>query len=46
MPDVSARLRDLGLIPAPMSRAEWGAFYTDQVELWSAVPSRANIRIE
>jgi tripartite-type tricarboxylate transporter receptor subunit TctC len=46
MPEVVARLRDLGLIPAPMGRAEWGAFYTAQVEQWSAVPRRANIRIE
>jgi tripartite-type tricarboxylate transporter receptor subunit TctC len=46
MPEVQARLRDLGLIPAPMGRAEWGAFYTAQVEQWSAVPRRANIRIE
>jgi tripartite-type tricarboxylate transporter receptor subunit TctC len=46
MPEVGAKLRDLGLIPAPMARAEWGAFYTAQVEQWSAVPRRANIRIE
>jgi tripartite-type tricarboxylate transporter receptor subunit TctC len=46
MPDVAAKLRDLGLIPAPMTRAEWGSFYTAQVEQWSAVPRRANIRIE
>jgi tripartite-type tricarboxylate transporter receptor subunit TctC len=46
MPDVAPKLRDLGLIPAPMTRAEWGAFYTQQVAQWSAVPRRANIRIE
>jgi tripartite-type tricarboxylate transporter receptor subunit TctC len=46
MPEVAARLQGLGLIPAPMSRAEWGSFYTAQVEQWSAVPRRANIRIE
>jgi tripartite-type tricarboxylate transporter receptor subunit TctC len=46
MPDVAPKLRDLGLIPAPMSRAEWGAFYVAQVEQWSAVPRRAGIRIE
>jgi tripartite-type tricarboxylate transporter receptor subunit TctC len=46
MPDVAAKLRDLGLIPAPMTRAEWGAFYDQQVAQWSAVPRRANIRIE
>ena len=46
MPDVAPKLRDLGLIPAPMTRPEWGAFYLAQVEQWSAVPRRANIRIE
>jgi len=46
MPDVEARLAGLGLTPAPMSRPEWGAFYLAQVEQWSAVPRRANIRIE
>ncbi len=46
MPEVAPRLRDLGLIPAPMSRDEWGRFYLAQVEQWSAVPRRANIRIE
>lgn len=46
MPDVEARLAGLGLTPAPMTRAAWGAFYTAQVEQWSAVPRRANIRIE
>jgi len=46
MPDVAARLAGLGLTPAPMTRAEWGAFHTAQVEQWSAVPRRANIRVE
>lgn len=46
MPEVSAKLRELGLIPAPMSRQEWGEFYRAQVDLWSAVPRRANIRVE
>jgi tripartite-type tricarboxylate transporter receptor subunit TctC len=46
MPDVAPKLRDLGLIAAPMSRAEWGAFYLAQVGQWSAVPRRAGIRIE
>ncbi len=46
MPDVETRLAGLGLTPAPMTRAEWGAFYTAQVEQWSAVPRRANIRVE
>jgi tripartite-type tricarboxylate transporter receptor subunit TctC len=46
MPEVAARLRGLGLIPAPMSRTEWGSFYAAQVEQWSAVPRRANVRIE
>jgi tripartite-type tricarboxylate transporter receptor subunit TctC len=46
MPEVQARLRALGLIPAPMTRAEWGTFYTTQVEQWSAVPRRANMRID
>lgn len=46
IPEVSARLRDLGLIPAPMTRAEWGGFYLAQVEQWSAVPRRANMRVE
>ena len=46
MPEVAARLRDLGLIPAPMARAAWGSFYSAQVEQWSAVPRRANIRVE
>jgi tripartite-type tricarboxylate transporter receptor subunit TctC len=46
MPDVAPKLRDLGLIPAPMSRAEWGAFYLAQVEQWSAVPRRAGVRVE
>ena len=46
MPEVTARLRDLGLIPAPMARAAWGSFYSAQVEQWSAVPRRANIRVE
>jgi tripartite-type tricarboxylate transporter receptor subunit TctC len=46
MPEVAARLAGLGLIAAPMSRAAWGAFYAAQVEQWSAVPRRANVRIE
>ncbi|MGG5823702.1 Bug family tripartite tricarboxylate transporter substrate binding protein [Falsiroseomonas sp. HW251] len=46
MPEVGPKLRDLGLIAAPMSRSEWGAFYLAQVEQWSAVPRRAGIRIE
>jgi tripartite-type tricarboxylate transporter receptor subunit TctC len=46
MPEVTAKLSGLGLIPAPMKRAEWGSFYAAQVEQWSAVPRRANIRIE
>jgi hypothetical protein len=29
-----------------MARAAWGSFYSAQVEQWSAVPRRANIRIE
>jgi tripartite-type tricarboxylate transporter receptor subunit TctC len=46
MPEVAPRLRDLGLIPAPMSRAAWGAFYLAQVEQWSAVPRRAGVRVD
>jgi tripartite-type tricarboxylate transporter receptor subunit TctC len=46
MPEVAAKLRELGLIAAPMGRAEWGTFYAAQVEQWSAVPRRAGIRVE
>jgi tripartite-type tricarboxylate transporter receptor subunit TctC len=46
IPDVSARLQQLGLIPAPMTREQWTAFYRIEVERWSAVPRRANVRIE
>jgi tripartite-type tricarboxylate transporter receptor subunit TctC len=46
MPEVATRLRDLGLIPAPMARTAWGSFYSAQVEQWSAVPRRANIRVD
>jgi tripartite-type tricarboxylate transporter receptor subunit TctC len=46
VPEVQARLGTLGLIPKPMGREEWGRFYLAEVERWSAVPRRANIRIE
>ncbi|NKC30894.1 Bug family tripartite tricarboxylate transporter substrate binding protein [Falsiroseomonas selenitidurans] len=46
VPEVQARLRGLGLIQAPMSRTEWGRLYLAEVERWSAVPRRANIRVE
>ncbi|WP_439595764.1 Bug family tripartite tricarboxylate transporter substrate binding protein [Falsiroseomonas sp.] len=46
VPEVQARLGTLGLIPAPMAREEWARFYLAEVERWSAVPRRANIRIE
>ena len=46
VPEVQARLGDLGLIPAPMAREEWHRFYLAEVARWSAVPRRANIRIE
>jgi tripartite-type tricarboxylate transporter receptor subunit TctC len=46
MPEVQARLQGLGLIPAPLGRAEWHRLYLAEVEKWSAVPRRANIRIE
>ena len=45
-PEVGTRLSGLGLIPAPMTREEWQRFYGTEVEKWSAVPRRANIRIE
>ncbi len=46
MPDVAARLTQMGLVPAPMGRAEWQRFYLDQVALWSEVPRRAGVRVE
>ncbi|MGG5889714.1 Bug family tripartite tricarboxylate transporter substrate binding protein [Falsiroseomonas sp. HC035] len=46
VPEVQARLDTLGLIPKPTGREEWGRFYLAEVERWSAVPRRANIRIE
>jgi tripartite-type tricarboxylate transporter receptor subunit TctC len=46
MPEVAVRLRDMGLIPAPMSREAWGAFLSEQVVAWSAVPRRAGIKAE
>jgi tripartite-type tricarboxylate transporter receptor subunit TctC len=46
MPEVRARLTQMGLVPAPMDRAEWGRFYLDQVALWSEVPRRAGVRVE
>jgi tripartite-type tricarboxylate transporter receptor subunit TctC len=45
-PDAAARLRDMGLIAAPMSRDAWGRFLDEQVDTWSAVPRRAGIKAE
>lgn len=46
MPEVQTRLATMGLVPAPMGRAEWGRFYLDQVATWSEVPRRAGVRVE
>lgn len=46
VPEVASRLQTLGLIPAPMEREAWQRFYVAEVANWSAVPRRANIRIE
>ncbi len=46
VPEVQARLQGLGLIPAPLGRQDWGRLYLAEVERWSAVPRRANIRVE
>ncbi len=45
-PALAARLRGMGLIPQPMTRAEWGRFLAEQTETWSAVPRRAGVLIE
>lgn len=45
-PALKDRLTALGLLPQPMSRAEWGGFLAAQTEKWSAVPRRANVRVD
>jgi tripartite-type tricarboxylate transporter receptor subunit TctC len=43
-PTMKARLADLGIVPAPMSPAEYGTFISDEVEKWGKVIRAANVK--
>ena len=43
-PKIKARLADLGLIPMPMTSAEFGKFIADETEKWGKVVREANIK--
>jgi tripartite-type tricarboxylate transporter receptor subunit TctC len=45
-PATQARLTNLGLLPEPMARLEWGTFLATQTEKWSAIPRRASVSIQ
>jgi tripartite-type tricarboxylate transporter receptor subunit TctC len=43
-PKINTRLVDLGLVPAPMSRAAFGKFIADETEKWARVIKFAGIK--
>jgi tripartite-type tricarboxylate transporter receptor subunit TctC len=43
-PKITARLADLGLVPAPMSLADFGKFIADETEKWGKVVKFAGIK--
>ena len=43
-PDMKARLIDLGVVPMPMTPAEFGKFIADDVDRWGKVIRAANIK--
>jgi tripartite-type tricarboxylate transporter receptor subunit TctC len=43
-PKLTARLAEIGVIPMPMTPAEFGKLITDETEKWSKVVRAANIR--
>jgi tripartite-type tricarboxylate transporter receptor subunit TctC len=45
-PEVAARIRELGAIPAGLSPAEFGAFQRAEYARWGEVIRAANIRVE
>ena len=45
-PSLQARLTSLGILPQPMTRAEWGTFLAQQTAFWSAIPRRASVQIQ
>lgn len=45
-PALQARLTSLGILPQPMTRAEWETFLAQQTAFWSAIPRRASVQIQ
>ena len=45
-PNFQARLKALGIDPAPMNTAEFGNFIADETEKWSKVIKFANVKPE
>jgi tripartite-type tricarboxylate transporter receptor subunit TctC len=45
-PDIAARLNDLGSVPSPMSRVEFGKFIVEHTEKWGRVISAAGIKAQ
>jgi len=43
-PAVKARLADLGVVPVPMTSADYGGFRVDEMEKWGKVIRAANIK--
>jgi tripartite-type tricarboxylate transporter receptor subunit TctC len=45
-PEIAARLTDLGSVPAPMSRVEFGKFIVEYTEKWGRVINAAGIKAQ
>ena len=45
-PKIRARIADLGNVPMPMTRTEFGKLFADDTEKWGKVIRAANIRAE
>jgi tripartite-type tricarboxylate transporter receptor subunit TctC len=43
-PKINTRLVDLGLVPAPMARADFGKFIADETDKWAKVIKFAGIK--
>jgi tripartite-type tricarboxylate transporter receptor subunit TctC len=45
-PEVANKLQDMGVIPMPMSPAEFKAYAEQERQMWAGVIRKANIRLE
>jgi tripartite-type tricarboxylate transporter receptor subunit TctC len=43
-PEMKAKLADLGMVPVPMTSADFGKLIADETEKWSKVIRTANIK--